>query len=74
MQERKRTMPRLVSGEYRVCADCYGPMRKMPGLTIWMCEMCMGVNYILPAEWEMEEDTEEQQQDEALYKYETSGE
>lgn len=67
-------MPSLVSGEYRVCADCYGPMKKMPGLNdIWMCEACLGVNYRLPAEWEMDEDTEEQQ-DEALYRVEVSGE
>ena len=65
-------MPKLVNSEYRVCADCYGPMKKMLGLDIWMCEMCMGVNYRLPAEWEMNE--EEDEQDEALYKEETGGE
>lgn len=62
-------MTRLVSGEYRVCADCYGPMRKMLGLEVWMCEKCMGINYILPTEWGMDEE----ERDEALYKEETSG-
>lgn len=43
---------KLVSSEYRICADCDGTMRKMPRLNnIWMCERCSGVNYRLPEEW-----------------------
>ena len=56
-------MTRLVNDEFRVCADCNGVMRKMPGLSeIYMCERCSGVNYRLP-EWygapEEQEDEEE---------------
>lgn len=64
-------MPTLMSGEFRICADCTGSMRKLPGLNdIWMCEICSGVRYRLPTEWEMSEDDE----DETIYKQETSGE
>jgi ribosomal protein L37AE/L43A len=69
---RGRKVIRLVNKEeYRVCADCDGTMRKMPGLTgVWMCERCSSLNYRLPAEWEMSEDDEDQ----TLYHVENSGE
>lgn len=68
-------MIRLVNSEIKICADCPNNrvMRKMLGLSdIWMCETCSGVNYRLPAEWEMP--AEQEDDDEALYREETSGE
>lgn len=68
-------MIRLVNKEeYRLCADCNGAMRKLPGLySVWMCEVCSGFSYRLPTDWEFPED-EEEARDELLYKEETSGE
>jgi hypothetical protein len=67
-------MIRLVNSEIKLCADCpNGVMRKMPGLSdIWMCETYGGVNYRLPAEWEMP--AEQEDDDDALYSEETNGE
>jgi len=65
-------MVRRVNSEIKLCADCpNGVMRKMPGLSeIYMCTTCSGVNYRIPAEWEMPEEND----DDALYREETSGE
>lgn len=61
--------------EYRICADCDGAMRKMPGLNgVWMCERCSSLNYRLPEDWEFPAQDEEEEQDEALYREEISGE
>ena len=67
-------MIRLMNSEIKLCADCpNGVMRKMPGLSeIYMCETCSGVNYRIPAEWEMP--AEQEDEDDALYREETSGE
>jgi hypothetical protein len=67
-------MIRLVNSEIKLCADCpNGVMRKMPGLSdIWMCETCSGVNYRLPAEWEMP--AEQEDEDTTLYNEENNGE
>lgn len=64
-------MPKFISGEYRVCISCGAPMRKLPYLTdIYMCEQCQGFRYRLPEEWELPAADE----DETLYREETSGE
>jgi hypothetical protein len=67
-------MIRLVNSEIKLCADCpNGVMRKMPGLSdIWMCETCSGVNYRLPAEWEMP--AEQEDEDTTLDNEENNGE
>jgi hypothetical protein len=67
-------MIRLVNSEIKLCADCpNGVMLKMPGLSdIWMCETCSGVNYRLPAEWEMP--AEQEDEDTTLYNEENNGE
>ena len=64
-------MSRLMKEEYRVCATCSSaPMRKLPYLDgVYMCEVCFGFAYRLPEEWELP-----QEEDDALYREETSEE